>query len=48
MSFLILLQHEQFYREGLLCLLGWMKLEPKVNDFTTAIFKAFQGLEFLF
>ena len=50
MSFLVLLQHEQFYSEGLLCSLGWMKLEPKVKDFpkTTAIFKDFQSLEFLF
>ena len=31
-------------------LLGWIKLQPKVKDFPgpTAIFKDFQGLEFLF
>ena len=49
MSFLVLLQ-EQFYPEDLSVLLGWIKLQPKVKDFpgTTAIFKDFQGLEFLF
>ena len=49
MSFLVLLQ-EQFYPEGLSVLLGWIKLQPKVKDFPgpTAIFKDFQGLEFLF
>ena len=49
MSFLVLLQ-EQFYPEGLSVLLGWIKLQPKVKDFPgpTAIFKNFQGPEFLF
>ena len=54
MSFLVLPQYEQFYPELLSVFtpfpLGWIKLAPKFKDFpaTTAIFKGFQGLEFLF
>ena len=53
MTFLVLPQHEQFYGEGLSVFahfpLGWIKLAPKFKDLPapTAIFKDFQGLEFL-
>ena len=38
-----------FILKVFLCLLGWIKLAPKFKDFPalTAIFKDFQGLEFL-
>ena len=38
-----------FILKVFLCLLGWIKLAPKFKDFAalTAIFKDFQGLEFL-
>ena len=38
------------YWKVFLCSLGWIKLAPKFKDFPalTAIFKNFQGLEFLF
>ena len=48
MSFLVLLQHDQFYPEGLSVFapfpLDWIKDFPP----PTVIFKDFQGLEFLF
>jgi len=54
MSFLVLPQRGQFYPELLSVFapfpLGRIKLPPKFKDFpaTTAIFKGFPGLEFLF
>ena len=54
MSFLVLLQHDQFYPEGLSVFapfpLDRIKLALKFKDFPplTVIFKDFQGLEFLF
>ena len=49
MSFLLLPQHEQYYPEGeSLAVLD--KVSTEIQDFPapTAIFKDFQGLEFLF
>ena len=54
MSFLVLLQHDQFYPEGLSVFapfpLDRIKLALKFKDIPppTVIFKDFQGLEFLF
>ena len=54
MSFLVLLQHDQFYPEGLFVFapfpLDRIKLALKFKDIPppTVIFKDFQGLEFLF
>ena len=54
MSFLVLLQHDQFYPKGLSVFapfpLDRIKLALKFKDFPplTVIFKDFQGLEFLF
>ena len=51
MSFLVLLQHDQFYPEGLSVFapfpLDWRKLALKFKDFPppTVIFKDFQGLK---